>query len=63
MDPRRAPQSGLALLISRISLRTSRFTDGRPDLERHATTADILAVPLDHSRWPNQYHRVQITRP
>jgi hypothetical protein len=31
---RGVPQSGLALLISRISLRTSRSTDGRPDLER-----------------------------
>ena len=32
MDSRRT-QSELALLISRISLRTSRSTDGRPDFE------------------------------
>ncbi len=28
------PKSGLAAFICRISLRTSRSTDGRPDLER-----------------------------
>jgi alkylation response protein AidB-like acyl-CoA dehydrogenase len=33
VDPGRA-QSGLALLISRISLRISRSTEGRTDLER-----------------------------
>jgi hypothetical protein len=31
---RGAPQSGLALFICRIRSRTSRSTDGRPDLER-----------------------------
>src|SRR5271167_907831 len=60
---RGAPQSGLAPLICRIRSRTSRSTDGRPDLERSAKTGGSLGDVIGRRWLADQHHRHQTARP
>jgi len=62
---RGAPHNGLALLIRRIKARISVPIFGRPGRRdrRAPMVPKALAMPLDHGRRLDQYHRVDDLRP